>query len=289
MPKNSSRVILVTGATGHQGGAALRKLRERGFPVRAFTRDPNQAKARELVGHGTEVVRGDQNDPATITRALDGVYGVYSVQSRTEQGAEGEIRQGINLADAAKRSRISHFVYSSVGSADRKTGIPHFDSKFQIEQHIRGTGMHFTIFRPVFFMENWLGMRQQIEQGTLALPLKPETRLQMIAVDDIGGFVAMAFEKPGHWQDQTRELAGDELSMSEIVERLSRTVGREVRYEQVPWDRWESQTGRETTVMWRWFEEVGYHVDVSLVRQEYPPLTGFDRWLTLHWTLRRAA
>jgi len=289
MPKNSSRVILVTGATGRQGGAAWRKLRERDFPVRALTRAPDAPKARGLVGHGTEVVRGDLDDSASLTRALDGVYGVFSVQSLAEHGIEAEIRQGISLADAAKRLRISHFVYSSVASADQNTGIPHFDSKFRIEQHIRGTGMRFTIFRPVFFMENWLGMRQQIEQGALALPLKPDSRLQMIAVDDIGAFVAMAFEKPGHWQDQTRELAGEELSLSEIAGRFSRTVGREVTYRQVPWDEWEQRAGREMTVMWRWFESTGYHVDISQLRQEYPQLSGFDRWLAQKWALRRTA
>jgi len=289
MAKKNSRVIQVTGATGHQGGAVLRKLRERGFPVRALTRDPDQDKARSLTGHGTEVVRGDLDDPASLTRALEGVYGVFSVQGWSGGGVEGEVRQGIQLADAAKRSRISHFVYSSVASADRHSGIPHFESKLRIEEHIRGTGMHFTIVRPGFFMENWLGMRQQIEQGEVALPLKAETRLQMIAVDDIGGFVTLAFEKPGTYQGQTRELAGDELSMGEIAERLGRAAAREVRYRQVPWDQWEAQVGPELTQMWRWFEESGYSVDIAKVRQEYPQLTGFDRWLSEHWILKRTA
>lgn len=288
MAKGNDRVILVTGATGHQGGAALRKLRERGFPVRALTRNPDDEKARSLVGHGTEAVRGDLDDPASLTRALDGVYGVYSVQA-SSAGPEVEIRQGTALADAAKRSRISHFVYSSVGSADRRTGIPHFDSKFRIEEHIRGTGMRHTIFRPVFFMENWLGMREPIEQGQLALPLSPETRLQMIAVDDIGAFVAMAFEKPGHWQGRAVDIAGDELSMTEVAERFGRIIGREVAYRQVPWEEWEKRAGEEMTKMWRWFEDVGYNVDISALRQEYPALMGFDRWLSLHWTQRRAA
>jgi uncharacterized protein YbjT (DUF2867 family) len=192
MATHEDKLILVTGATGRQGGAALRHLQQRKFPVRAVTRDPNQPKARALVGHGTEVVRADLDDTESLTKALDGVYGVYSVQSRAD-GIDSEIRRGINLADAAKRSRISHFVYSSVGSADKNTGVPHFDSKHKIEQHIRGTGMPFSIIRPVFFMENWLGMRSNIEKGVLALPLRPETRFQMIAVDDIGAFVAMAF------------------------------------------------------------------------------------------------
>lgn len=289
MPKNSNRTILVTGATGQQGGAALRHLRDCGFPVRALTRNPNGEKARHLVGHGTEVVRGDLNDAASITRALDGVYGVYSVETRGEDGVEGEVRQGIQLIDAAKRSRITHFVQSSVAGADQNTGIPHFESKNKIEQHLRATGLHFTIFRPVWFMENLLAMRDRIDGGEIALPARPETRLPMIAVDDIGSFVAMAFEKPGHWQDQTREIAGDEMTLAEMADRLGRAAGREVRYRQVPWDEWEQKHGPDMTKMWRWFDEAGPHVDTSLIRQEYPQLTGFDRWLSTHWTLRRTA
>jgi uncharacterized protein YbjT (DUF2867 family) len=287
MPKNSNRLILVTGATGHQGGAVLRKLRERGFPVRALTRDPSHEKARSLVGQGTEVVRGDLEDPASLTRALDGVDGVYSVQD-WQGGVETEVRQGKNVIDAARRSRVSHLVYSSVGGADQNTGIPHFDSKWQIEQHLRNSGVRFTVLRPVFFMENWLGMREGIERGTLDLPLSPERTLQMVAVDDIGAFAAMAFEKPGRWQGETREIAGDELSMTGIAERLSR-AGNEVAYRQVPWDQWDQQAGHEMAVMWRWFEDHGYHVDTALVRQDYQQLTGFDRWLSLHWLLRRTA
>jgi uncharacterized protein YbjT (DUF2867 family) len=170
-----------------------------------------------------------------------------------------------------------------VASADQRTGIPHFDCKFQIEERLRGTGMHFTIVRPVFFMDNWLGMQRQIEEGTLALPLSPATRLQMIAVDDVGGIVATAFEHPGKWQGRVFEAAGDELSMSEVSQALSRASGREVRYQQVPWDEFESQASREVAIMYRWFEDVGYRVDISAVRQEYPKLMSFDRWLNSRW------
>ena len=281
--KNKNKVILVTGATGHQGGAVLRHLRERGFSCRALTRDPAKPQSRTMIGQGIEVVRGDMEDQASLTRALDGVYGVFAVQTPYDSGVEGEVRQGINLADAAKRSRISHFVYSSVGSADQRTGVPHFDSKFRIEEHVRAAGMHFTIVRPVFFMENWLAMRPAIENGAISLPLDPATRLQIIAVDDIGGTVAMAFEHSGKWQDRTFELAGDELSMSQFAERFSRTSGRDVQYRQVPWNEFEAQTGREMTTMYRWFQETGYHVDISAVRQEYPNLTTFDRWLNSNW------
>jgi len=141
----------------------------------------------------------------------------------------------------------------------------------------------------VFFMENWLGMREMIEQGTLAMPLKPETRLQVIAVDDIGAFVTMAFERPGHWQGRAVDLAGDEMSMAELAQAFSRITGREVRYQQAPWEQVESQMGHDLTAMFRWFEDVGYHVDISALRQEWPNLTGFERWLQSHWTKRQAA
>jgi uncharacterized protein YbjT (DUF2867 family) len=253
-----------------------------GIPVRALTRNPDKPEARALVGHGTAVVRGDLNDPISLTRALEAVDSVYSVQASTG-GPEAELREGVNLISAAARQRLSLFAYSSVGSADQNTGIPHFDSKAQIEERLRRSGLPWVILRPVFFMENWLGMRQAIDGGMLALPLKPETRLQMIAVDDIGIVAAKAFQHPGHWRGRTMELAGDELAMTELVSALERMAGREVLYQQVPWDQWEEQVGPDLARMWRWFEEVGYHADIAAARSEHPILMSFERWLKNHW------
>jgi len=134
-----------------------------------LTRDPDKPEARKLVGSGTEVVRGDLNDQGTLTRALEGVYGVYSVQAANFADIENEVRQGINLADAAARSRINHLVYSSVASAHKNTGIPHFDSKFRVEEQIRGAGIPHTILRPAFFLENWITMKDDLEKGVIAL------------------------------------------------------------------------------------------------------------------------
>lgn len=276
------KTILVTGATGHQGGAALRHLREKGYGVRALTRDPEQPKARELIDLGVEVVKGDLDDVGSIARALDEVSGIYSVQD-WQRGADVEVRQGSNVVDAAERAVVDHIVYSSVSGADQKTGIPHFDSKFQIEERIRRAGIPYTIVRPVFFMENWLGMRQVIEQGAIRLPLRPETRLQMIAVDDIGAFAAMAFEHSGKWGGRTLDLAGDEHSMEEAAQVLSAAAGREVVYQQVSWEDFERNAGREMAVMFRWFEEVGYHVDIPGLRQERPNMLTLEMWSETHW------
>ena len=251
--------------------------------MRAMVRDPEKPEARRLETHGVEVLRGDFDDAEAMERALDGADGAYSVQA-WQAGAEVETRQGIAFAEAANRQDVGHFVYSSVVGADENTGIPHFESKGKVEERIRQIGMAYTILRPVFFMENWLGMRQHIEGGAIVLPLSPHTRLQMIAVDDIGAFVALAFEHAGHWHNRTYELAGDELSMTEVAEAFSRASGREVHYVQASWDEFERRAGHEMAVMFRRFEEVGYDVDIADVRRSYLQLTNFRQWLDRNWT-----
>src|SRR5436309_10238100 len=234
MAANNTRTIVVTGATGKQGGAAFRHLRQRGFALRALVRNPERPEVRQLEGPRVEVLRGDFDDRESIERALDGADGAYSVQS-WQGGPQTEIRQGIAFAEAANRQEVGHFVYSSVAAADQNTGIPHFESKAKVEERIRQIGMPYTIFRPVFFMENWLMMRDAIHNGSIMLPLDPQTRLQMIAVDDIGAFVALGFEHTGHWHNRAYDLAGDELSMTELANAFSRASGREIRYQQLPW------------------------------------------------------
>jgi uncharacterized protein YbjT (DUF2867 family) len=282
MAKGKGKTILVTGATGKQGSAVWRHVRSKGMSARAFTRDSDTPTARILVGRGSEVVRGDMDDAASLARAMDGVFGVYSVQPSHGEG-DAEVRLGVKVADAARRQDVNQFVYSSVGSADRKTGIPHFETKARIEEHVRNTGLHYTILRPVYFMENLLQMRDSVENGTLELPLSPDTRLQMIAVDDIGVFAAMAFDKPGHWQGRAVDIAGDEISMSELADMLGRAAGRNVTYHQVPWEQFEQKAGHELTLMFRWFEEVGYSVDISALRQEHSGLMDLQRWVQANW------
>lgn len=280
MPRHSNekRPILVTGATGKQGGAVIRHLREKGYPVRALTRNPDRPEARVLLNQpGVEIARGDYDDKPSLLRALEDVYGVFSVQTPYPDGPEAEVRQGIALIDAAHNSEVSHFVYSSVGSADQHTGIPHFESKWKIEEHLRGTGMPYTILRPVYFMENWLPMKSTIDQGKLLLPLTPETTLQQVAVDDIGAFAAMAFEHPGKWQGTATDLAGDDLFIDQIAQTLQSS------YFQVPWEDFEKQAGHEMTVMFRWFQDVGYHADITALRQEHHGLINFERWRNTVW------
>ena len=282
MAKKTQKTILVTGATGKQGGAVFQHLRKSDFEVRVLTRDPNKPAALALVGHGVAVVQGDLEDPASLARALDEVDGVFSVQDWAG-GLETEVRQGNNLIDAASRAGISHFVYNSVASADQQTGIPHFDSKFQIEEHLRGKGMPYTIFRPPFFMENWLQSKPQIDGGTFALPLSPETLLAMIAVDDIGSFVAQAFERPGIWLGKTLEIAGDERSIAGITEDFAHRLGKPVEYKQIPLEQFKEMAGEETAIMFNWFQKTGYQIDLPALREQFHHLTTFERWLNTNW------
>jgi uncharacterized protein YbjT (DUF2867 family) len=280
--QNVERLILVAGATGNQGGAVARSLLDRGFRVRALTRDPQKPEAQALAEQGTEVVQGDMEDRSAMDRVLEGTYGVFSVQNFWETGYDREVQQGKTVADAAKAAGVKHFVYSSVGSAHRQTGIPHFESKWEVEEHMRDVGLPYTIFRPVFFMQNWEGMRDHILGGTLVQPLDPDKPFQQVAVEDVGAFATIAFEHPEEWIGREVDLGGDEQTMPEIAETFGRVIGGEIGYYQVPWDQFEEQMGEEYAVMYRWFNDVGYEADIAALRQEYPNLTTFERYLRSH-------
>jgi uncharacterized protein YbjT (DUF2867 family) len=256
------------------------------FSIEAFrfalTRDPHKPEAQALDEQGAEVVQGDMDDRSAMDRSLEGAYGVFSMQNFWETGYDGEVQQGKTVADAAKAASVEHFVYSSVGSAHRQTGIPHFESKAEVEEHVREIGLPYTILRPVFFMQNWEMMGEMVLGGTLPQPLDPDKPFQQVAVEDVGAFAAIAFENPDRWIGREVDLAGDEQTMPEIAETFGHVIGREVSYYQVPWDQFEEQMGKEFTVNYRWFNDVGYEANIAALRQEYPELTTFERYLRSH-------
>src|SRR5262245_47105712 len=220
----NDKVIAVTGATGQQGGAVARKLLADGWKVRALTRDVNKPTAQELASLGAEIVPGDMENSAELNAAFQGAYGVFSVQNfwLPNVGYEGEIRQGKNVADAAKAAGVQHLVYSSVGAAHRGMGQKHFDSKWIIEQYIHTLDVPYTILRPAAFMDNYNWSRAYILNGTFTgTGLRPEKEMQIIAVEDIGVFVALAFANPKEFLGKTIELSGDELTEAQIAATLS--------------------------------------------------------------------
>ena len=190
--------VLVTGATGNQGGAVARELLKRGWTVKAMCRDPGKDSAKALESEGAQLVRGDLDDRASLDSALEGAAAAFAVQNFWEAGAEGEVRQGKATADAAKEAGVGHLVYSSVGGADRSSGVSHFDTKWQIEEHIRSLGLRATVLRPVFLMENFNGAlyRGALGNGVLPLALSSDRQFQLIACADVGVFAAEALERP---------------------------------------------------------------------------------------------
>ncbi|MBP5977780.1 NmrA/HSCARG family protein [Brasilonema sp. CT11] len=280
---NSNQTILVTGATGNQGGAVARHLLQRGnFTVRAFVRDQNKPAAQALKQAGAELVEGNFSDRASLDRALQAAYGVFSLQTFLKGGLEAEVRDGKTVADAAKAAGVQHFVYSSVGSAERNTGIPHFDSKFQVEEYIRSLGLPYTMMRPVFFFYNYNEMRPIVEAGTLSQPLSPETKLQQLSEEDYGEMVAEVFSRPANFLNREKELASVDMTMTEIAAAFSRVLGKAVNYQQISFEAFEQQAGEEVTIMFRWLENFGYKADLDQLKREFPAPTDFESYLRDH-------
>lgn len=289
-PANYNCVILVSGATGRQGGAVARHLLDNAFPVRALTRHRLQPAATDLAALGAQVVEGDLNDRASLDRVLDGVYGVYSVQTFAEAGLEGEVREGKQLADAAKAAGVSHFVYSSVAGANLNSGVPHFETKWRIEQHIRSIGLPYTILRPAFFMENWgQYQRTPILNGVIHEPLDPDKKLFQIAVDDIGITAATAFDNPDGWLGREVDLAGDALTMPQVAEVFGQLLKRNVMYKQVPWDEFSKAVGDEMARLYRWLNDSGYSTDIDALRSEFPHLKTLQQFLIGQGWVREAS
>ena len=274
-----TRTILVTGATGKQGGAVADHLLKQGWNVLGLTRSPGKDAALALEKKGAGIVEGDLDDPASLRETLNNVYGVYSVQNSWEHGVEKEREQGKMLADEARRAGVSHFVYSSVGSAHRATGIPHFDSKWDIEEHIRSTGINYTILRPVFFMENLLmpDTLSAIGSGSLPLGLVPEKPLQMISVNDIGAFAALVFKKPSEFGKREIDIAGDELTGPRMAGILGRVLERDIVYQQTPIEQIRAFS-EDYALMVEWFNAKGYEADISALRKLHPALLTFEKW-----------
>jgi uncharacterized protein YbjT (DUF2867 family) len=272
------RIILVTGATGKQGGSLVRALSGRGFHLRAMTRAPQGDAARALAAQGVEVVQGDLDDEPSLGRALAGAWGVFAVQNTWEAGVEREEAQGHRIAKIARAAGVSHFVYSSVGSAHRETGIPHFENKFRVEQTVRALAFpSHVILRPVFFMENLL-TPSFLNGDVLATAMKPETRLQMIAVDDIGRFAARVFVDAPAFNGREIDLAGDSRTLPDAARVLGRALGRPITFTPVPIDAIRRYS-EDVALMLEWFDRVGYSADIPALTREFgfQPLT-LDQW-----------
>jgi len=280
----SGKIILVTGATGRQGGAVVRHGLRRGFAVRAITRHPEAPAAHALKSQGVDVFQGDMEDAALVRQAMQGVDGVFCVQNYWEKGIgyAGEIRQARNVIQAAQDAHISHFVFSSVAGCDHAPGVEHFESKWEIEKMVDAAQLPRTFIRTVFFMDNFVDP----QNGALMFPvmagaLKPATRFQMIAVDDIGWFVAEAFANPGTYLGKTIEIAGDSLNVAGMREAYRSATGKRPSNFKFPFWLLRILNG-EMARQLNWNNEVGWHFDLQALRQMHPELISFEQFWKAH-------
>src|ERR671931_1147361 len=273
----NQRKILVTGATGQQGGSLARLLLQKKHKVYALTRNTQSAAAQDLRNKGANIVRGDLDDSDSLERAVKDVESVFLMGTPFEDGTEGEIRRGKLMAEIAKENGIEHLVYSSVANADKNTGIPHFESKYKVEQHIKNLGIAHTIIGPTFFMENLLG--PGLEQGQLALPLSSSTILQQSALQNIAEFSALMLERREPFLGRRIDIASDEVSGEQAAKILSNGLGQKIRYMRIPLEQ-VYQANEDMARMYEWYEKVGTGIKITSVHQEDPEVKWhtFEDW-----------
>lgn len=275
------QTILVIGASGRQGGAAARQLLERGWTVRALIRDPGHPQAAELRRLGAEIAEGDLNLPASVRSAMEGVYGVFSVQALHLDDLKREFRHGYTIAEAAKAAGVLHFVYSSAAGADRATGITAFENKGRLERAIQALSLPATILRPAMFMDNFLPfLRSSDTDRPVILPYMgpPDTQVQLISVQDIGTAAALAFEEPQLYIGEAAELAGDELSLEQLRQTLQTVLGMPVAFAGPPAAAGaaEEHDGVKAAAF---FHREGFRADLASLRERLPGLLRFEDWL----------
>jgi uncharacterized protein YbjT (DUF2867 family) len=285
--------VLVIGATGQQGGATARQLLERGRTVHALVRDRDAPSARTLQAVGAELVVGDLDDPASLRTAMEGVHGVFLVLTMmvgpriSPEGVVAEERRGKAVVDLAKESGIEHLVYSSLNGAGARSGIPYYESKARIEEHIHGAAMPATILRPVSFMDNFATYNRPVLQDgelVVSLAVRPELAMQLISVRDIGAFAAIAFDRPERFLGRTVEIAGDALTPPQIAETFGQACGLPARFRQTPIEQIRA-FDEQLAQMFAFFNEHPAELsDLAGLRAEHPGLMRLETWLhTTGW------
>ncbi|KAG9202008.1 hypothetical protein B5807_07535 [Epicoccum nigrum] len=306
---SATKAILVTGATGKQGGSVLKQLANHftasQFTLLAVTRNTDSSSAKAIVERhpGTLLVQGDLNDVPGLFASAKAklkeagkpgqIWGVYSVQISMGPGVttEFEVKQGSDLIDESIKEGVTHFVYSSVDrggnehSFNNPTPIPHFQTKLEIEQHLlekagkSGERMGWTILRPVAFMDNLEpGMKSKVFLAALRDTLKGKSN-QWVSVEDIGIFAAKAFREPEAWKARAEGLAGSELTMDEMDGCFQRAIGQPVPYAFSFMGSALMWAVTEVNLMINWFADEGYGVDIARLKKEEPQLCDFERWL----------
>jgi len=276
--------IFVTGATGNQGGATVKSLLDKGFSVKALVR--NALNAKFDPHKNLEIIKGDLNEISSYRQQLQDCDGVFC-NLVFKYGIEKEIKQGFELINASKESNIKYFVYSSVIGCDQNTGIPHWESKNKIENHIKASGINYTILRPSSLYENLLipQVKSRILKGKLVLPTKKNTVQQFISSEDIGKIATTVFSNPEKYQGKTINLATEQMDGEELAATFSKAMGREIKFQQLPMFITRLVMGRDLTKMFRWINnnDACFVKDLQALRNEFPGMLSLEEWIKINF------
>lgn len=263
--------ILVIGATGKQGNAVVRQLLTDGWHVRALTRNKHNDKLTSIESDQLEIFEGDLSNQQSLEEAMEGQYGLYSVQPIIKDDIEEELRQGKMIIKLAEKQHIEYVVYSTAGGVNRDRTGPHFEALAEIENELKTSSLNFSIIKPSFFMDNFLRIaKKEDQQITIPEFINPEVKFAMISSLDIAKVAANLFKKSEQYNHQAIEIASDELTLNEVVKTFATVTGlpTEIKGEFV------SGTAERS-----WLEDKGYVVDFELMNQINPDKLSLAQWI----------
>lgn len=272
--------IAVLGATGGQGGAVVAALLEAGRPVRAVVRDPGGGRARSLAAAGAEVVPGDLFDAASLADAFRGAAAAFAVTTPFQDGLDAEVAQGTAIVRAAADAALPHLVMASVASADRDTGVPHFETKARTEELLAASGLLKRRWwrRPISTTTPW-AVWTRWPAGLLTMPVPGDTPIQQVARQDLGRVVAAVVADPDRWIGQRVEVAGDDPTPLRMAAEIGRAAGGTVEFRQSSLEDLRTRNP-DMFAMYDFFVNTGYQVDLAALRTQFPtvPWTSYAAW-----------
>jgi uncharacterized protein YbjT (DUF2867 family) len=293
--------VAITGATGRQGGAVARLMLRNGWNVRAITGDPRSGQALALADLGAELIEANLVTQSDLVRAFVDCNGVFGVTDFWEHGLKREVDQGANIVAAARTAGVSHLVFSSIGAADRVTGLglKHFDSKKMIEDKVKMSGMCCTILRSVTFFENFRTpryLRSIVHGRTLRFGFVAAKTFQFVAVEDLAHFAGLAFDGDDRVFGRTLDIASDAIKMEDLAAALSKATDQSIKYRclsplqlrlismliSISGGPSDYRAGPSLIPQFAWNNEDengGWAADLDLLRKIHPRLTTMQQWV----------
>jgi len=275
----NNKTILIIGATGAQGGSVTNVLLKQDYKLMAYTRNAKSDSAQALAKQGVSLIEGDLTDISALTAAMAKADTVFAVTTPFESGTDGEVQHGYNIANAAKAANVEHLVFSSVSDANNSTGVPHFDSKYKVEQRIVENGLNYTFIAPVFFMENHITAWSlpSLKEGKLSVAMPNNRKLQQVSVKDIGVFAATVIAMGEKAYGIRVNIAGDELTGDETASILSVASGRDITFQSVD-PQYLRSNSEDLYLMFKWFDDVGYSANLTDLLHDFAEV----KWQSLN-------